>query len=157
MYYQAERRMEGPKALLSVAVIVAGLLLSNMASSPALHVGSGAVDVVGVWRWVQPDVDRPTAEAASPTLEIRRAPDGALEAMILVRSGGPVRGAYVSFEAGQVCMVTNGGVSFKGELSEDGSTIEGVLHYEGGRSSALLQRVEHRKMRRAAARRRYAT
>lgn len=157
MYYHAERKMDGMKALLSLAAIAAGLVLSNMAASPALHIGSGTVDVVGVWRWVQPGADGLTLDAASPTLEIRRAPDGELEATILVRSGNHLREADVSYDAGHLCMVTSGGASFKGQLSEDGSTIEGVLQYDGARSAAQLQRVERRKMRRAAERRPYAT
>jgi len=69
MYYHAERKMEGLKALLSLAAIVAGLALSNMAASPALHIGSGTGDVVGIWRWVQPGAGGRTLDAASPTLE----------------------------------------------------------------------------------------
>lgn len=84
MYYRTERKMEGLKALLSLAAIAARLVLSSMAASPSLHLGSG----------------------------------------------DHVRGADVFCDAGQVCMVTGGGVLFRGE---------------------------RRKMRRAAERRPYAT
>ena len=155
MYYGAERKKEGLKALMSVAAIAAGLVLSNMAASPALYLGAESGDVVGVWRWVEPAAEG--TSATSPLFEIRRAADGELEAMLLVRSGDKVGEANVSYDAGHLCMVTEHGASFKGELSEDGLMIEGVIQYGDARSTALLQRVEHRKMRRAAGRKAFAT
>lgn len=155
MYYATKRKNEGLKALLSVAAIAVGLLLSNMAASPSLYLAADSVDVVGVWRWVEPEADG--ADAASPLFEIRRAADGQLEAMILVRSGDHSSEADVSYDAGHLCMVTEQGTSFKGELSEDGLMIEGVIQYGGARSTALLKRVEHRNMRRAAGRKAYST
>ena len=154
MYYGATKRREGLRALLSVAAIAAGLVLSNIATSSTLYLEAETVDVVGLWQWVTPGE---TGQASTPLFEIRRAADGDLEAIVLVRSGDRVREADVSYDAGHLCMVTQHGASFKGELSEDGSSIKGVLQYEGARSSALLQRVEYRKMRRAAGRRAYAT
>ncbi|MCL7961152.1 MAG: hypothetical protein M8861_13245 [marine benthic group bacterium] len=154
MYYGATKRREGLRALLSVAAIAAGLVLSNIATSSTLYLETETVDVVGLWQWVAPGE---TGQASTPLFEIRRAADGDLEAIVLVRSGDRVREADVSYDAGHLCMVTQHGASFKGELSEDGSSIKGVLQYEGARSSALLQRVEYRKMRRAAGRRAYAT
>jgi hypothetical protein len=154
MYYGAERKTEGLKAVLSIAAIAAGLLLSSMAASPALYVGSGTVDVVGVWRWVSPDVTRPDE---TPVFEIRRDSEGRLKATILVRSSGHVHGADVSFDEGHVCLQTEDGASFKGELSDDGTRIQGVIHYGQSSSTALFERVEHRKLRKAAARRAYAT
>ena len=139
MYYAAKRKNEGLKALLSVAAIAVGLLLSNMAASPSLYLGADSVDVVGVWRWVEPAADG--ADAASPLFEIRRAPGGELEAMVLIRSGDHASEADVSYDAGHLCMVTEQGASFKGELSEDGSMIQGVIQYGGARSTALLRRV----------------
>ena len=56
-----------------------------------------------------------------------------------------------------MCMVTEQGASFKAEISKDGLMIEGVIQYGGARSTALLKRVEHRKMRRAAGRKAYST
>ena len=155
MYYGAERRREGLRAVMSMAAIAAGLVLSNMAASPALHMAAQSVDVVGLWQWVEPASQE--SQPATPLFEIRRAADGELEAMVLVRSGERVSEADVSYDAGHLCVVTEHGASFKGELSEDGLKIEGVIQYEGARSSALLQRVEHRKMRKAAGRRAYAT
>ena len=154
MYY-AKKRHEGLRALASVAAIAAGLVLSSMASSPAVYPGAETGDVVGVWRWVDPAGER--EQGVTPLFEIRRAADGALEAMVLVRPGDRVSEADVSFDAGQLCVVTEHGASFKGELSEDGLVIEGVIQFDGARTTALLQRVEHRKMRRAAGRRSYAT
>jgi hypothetical protein len=156
MYYGATRKREGLRALLSVAAIAAGLVLSNMAASSAPYLSGEVADVVGVWQWVDPAAER-SDEAATPLFEIRRTADGALEAMVLVRPGARVREANVSYDQGHLCMVTERGASFKGEISEDGTIIEGVIQFEGARSSALLQRVEHRKMRRAAGRRTYAT
>ena len=155
MYYGATRRREGLRALLSVAAIAAGLVLSNMAASPAQYVNTEAADVVGMWRWVDPAAER--SDAMTPLFEIRRAADGALEAVVLVRPGDRLREANVSYDHGKLCMVTEHGASFKGEISDDGLIIEGVIQFEGARSFALLQRVEHRKMRRAAGRRAYAT
>jgi len=154
MYYGATRRREGLRALLSVAAIAAGLVLSNIATSSTLYLEAESGDVVGLWQWVAPGE---TDQASTPLFEIRRAADGHLEAVVLVRSGDRVREADVSYDAGHLCMVTEHGASFKGELSEDGSLIEGVVQFEGTRSTALLQRVEHLKMRRAAGRRAYAT
>ena len=154
MYY-AKKRREGLKTLASVAALGSGLVLSNMASSPAVHLGAESGDVVGVWRWVDPAGDH--EQAVTALFEIRRAADGALEAMVLVRPGDRVREADVSFDAGQLCVVTEHGASFKGELSEDGRMIAGVIQFEGARTTALLQRVEHRNMQRAAGRRTYAT
>ncbi len=154
MYYGAERKREGLRALLSVAAIAAGLVLSNIAASSTLYPGAESGDVVGVWQWVEPGE---TSQAGTPLFEIRRAADGELEAMVLVRSGDRVSEADVSYDQGHLCMVTEHGASFKGELSDDGLMIEGVIQYEGSRSTALLQRVEHRKMRRAAGRKAYAT
>jgi len=154
MYYTGESRREGMKTVLSIAAIAAGLMLSNLASSPALHTGLNMGDVVGVWRWVDPSSER---EATTPLLEIRRASDGALQALVLVRPGDRAREADVSFDAGQLCMVTEHGASFQGQLSDDGSRIEGVIQFEGNRADALLQRVDVRKMRRAAGARAYAT
>jgi hypothetical protein len=155
MYYGAERKREGLKVLMSVAAIAAGLVLSNMAASPTLYLGADSGDVVGIWRWVEPAAG--STSATSPLFEIRRSADGELEAKLLVRSGDEVGDANVSYDAGHVCMVTEHGASFKGELSEDGLMIEGVIQYGEARSTALLQRVEHRKMRRAAGRKDYAT
>ncbi|MGB5304545.1 MAG: hypothetical protein WBO43_10315 [Gemmatimonadota bacterium] len=154
MYYGETRRREGLRALLSVAAIAAGLVLSNIATSSTLYLEAESGDVVGLWQWVEPGEN---SQARTPLFEIRRSADGHLEAMVLVRSGDRVREADVSYDAGHLCMVTEHGASFKGELSEDGSLIEGVIQFEGARSTALLQRVEHRKMRRAAGRRAYAT
>ena len=154
MYYGETRRREGLRALLSVAAIAAGLVLSNIATSSTLYLEAESGDVVGLWQWVAPGE---TDQASTPLFEIRRAADGHLEAVVLVRSGDRVREADVSYDAGHLCMVTEHGASFKGELSEDGSLIEGVVQFEGTRSTALLQRVEHLKMRRAAGRRAYAT
>ena len=155
MYYGAERKREGLKALMSVAVIAVGLVLSDMAASPALHMAAESGDVVGVWQWVEPAGER--SEEGRPLFEIRRAADGELEAMILVSFGDRVSEADVSYDEGHLCMVTEHGASFKGELSADGLVIQGVIQYVGARSTALLQRVEHRKMRRAAGRKDYAT
>lgn len=155
MYYEAKKRREGLRALASVAAIACGLVLSDMAASPALHLGSDTGDVVGVWRWVDPAGE--PDQGVTPLFEIRRAADGALEAMVLVRPGDRVREADVSFDAGELCMVTEHGASFKGELSPDGLVIEGVIQVDGARITALLERVEHRKMRRAAGRKAYAT
>ena len=70
--------------------------------------------------------------------------------------GSPVTG--ITQRDGRVSgVVTEHGASFKGELSDDGLVIEGVIQFDGARTTALLQRVEHRKMRRAAGRRAYAT
>ena len=153
MYYGAKSRREGMKALLSVAAIASGLVLSNMAASSSLKPGGD--DIVGVWRWVEPGGQ--AAYSGTPMFEIRRSPDGDLEAMVIVRSGSLVGQADVSYDAGYLCMVTDHGASFKGELSDDGSMIQGVIQYEGGQSAALLQRVEHRKMRRATGRKGYMT
>jgi hypothetical protein len=155
MYYDAKRKNEGLKALLSVAAIAVGLLLSNMAASPGLYLEAEAIDVVGVWRWVEPAADG--IDPSTPLFEIRRAADGELEAMVLIRSGDHASEADVSYDAGHLCMVTEQGASFKGELSDDGLVIEGVIQLGGARSTALLQRVERRKLRRAAGRRAYAT
>lgn len=155
MYYGAERKREGLKAFMSVAAIGAGLVLSNMAASPTPYLGADSGDVVGIWRWVEPAAGG--TSATSPLFEIRRSADGELEAKLLVRSGDEVGDANVSYDAGHVCMVTEHGASFKGELSEDGLMIEGVIQYGEASSTALLQRVEHRKMRRAAGRKDYAT
>lgn len=154
MYYGATRRREGLRVVLSIAAIAAGLMLSNLAASPALHPEITMTDVVGVWKWVDPAGAR---EATSPLLEIRRAADGALEALVLMRPGDGARQADVSYDEGSLCMVTEHGASFKGRLSADGREIEGVIQFEGTRANALLQRVEHRKMRRAAGPRAYAT
>jgi len=154
MYYATTRKNEGLKALLSVAALAVGLLLSSMAASPSFYLGADSADVVGVWRWVEPAADG--ADVASPLFEIRRAPDGQLEAMILIRSGDHSSEADVSYDAGHLCMVTEQGASFKGEISKDGLMIEGVIQYGGARSTALLKRVEHRKMRRAAGRKAYS-
>ncbi|MBT8461369.1 MAG: hypothetical protein KJO44_02520 [Gemmatimonadetes bacterium] len=151
MYYGVERRHEGLRVLLSVAAIASGLVLSDMAASPA----PGHGDVVGLWQWVEPAGDDGRAE--TPLFEIRRAADGELEATVLVREGNRLSEADVSYDAGHLCMVTEHGASFKGQLSDDGLKIEGVIRYEGARSTALLQRVEHRKVRRAAERKAYAT
>ena len=155
MYYGTQRKKEGLKALVSVAAIAAGLVLSNMAASPALYLGADSGDIVGIWRWVEPAAEGSTE--TSPLFEIRRAADGELEAKLLVRSGEKVGDADVSYDAGHLCMVTEHGASFKGELSEDGLMIEGVIQYGAVRSTALLQRVEHQKMRRAAGRKDYST
>ena len=155
MYYGTERRHEGFRAFLSVAAIAAGLVLSSMAASPGNYLGADSMDVVGVWQFVQPTADR-VADSA-PLFEIRRAADGELEAILLVRSGDRATEADVSFDAGHLCVVTEHGASFKGEISDDGLVIQGVIQFEGARSDALLQRVERRKMRRAAGRRAYAT
>jgi hypothetical protein len=154
MYYGATRRREGLKAVMSIAAIAAGLMLSDLAASPALQIDAKTGDVVGVWRWVDPSGHQ---EAATPLLQIRRASDGDLEALVLIRPGDRARQADVSYDQGHLCMVTEHGASFKGRLSEDGSMIEGVIQFEGTRANALLQRVEHRKMRRAAGLRSYAT
>jgi hypothetical protein len=155
MYYGAKRRREGLRALASVATIAAGLVLSSMASSHGSYMGAEFDDVVGLWRWVDAAGERD--QSVAPLLEIRRAADGALEAMVLVRPGDRVREADVSFDAGHLCMVTEHGASFKGDLSADGRLIEGIVQFDGTRMTALLQRVEHRKMRRAAGRSAYAT
>lgn len=155
MYYGARRKNEGLKAVLSVAAIAVGLVLSNMAASPGLYLAADSLDVVGVWRWVEPAAEE-SAET-SPLFEIRRSADGDLEATILVRSGRHSAEADISYDAGHLCVVTEQGASFKGEISEDGLVIEGVIHYGGSRSTALLQRVERRKLRRAAGRKAYAT
>jgi len=154
MYYAAKERREGWRALASVAAIVAGFALSQ-ATSPALHLGAETGDVVGVWRWVDPAGER--SPSVTPLFEIRRGADGALEAMVLVSPGDRVREADISFTEGHLCMVTQHGASFQGELSEDGRVIDGVIQFDGARASAQLQRVEHRKMRRAAGRKTYAT
>ena len=154
MYYVGDRRREGLKAVLSIAAIVAGLMLSNLAASPAPDAGLNVGDVVGVWRWVDPTSER---EATTPLLEIRRASDGALQALVLVHPGDRAREADVSYDAGHLCMVTEHGASFQGRLSEDGSRIEGVIQFEGNRADLRLQRVDVRKMRRAAGARAYAT
>ncbi|MEK6255378.1 MAG: hypothetical protein N2B05_11840 [Gemmatimonadales bacterium] len=153
MYYDATRRREGLRALLSVAAIAAGLVLSNIAASSTLYLEAESGDVVGLWQWVEAGA----TSQSTPLFEIRRSANGDLEAMVLVRSGDRVREADVSYDEGHLCMVTEHGASFTGELSKDGLLIEGVIQYEGSRSTALLQRVEHRKMRRAAGRRAYAT
>lgn len=155
MIYGAERKHEGLRVLLSVAVIAVGIVLSDMAASPTLYPDPGPGDVVGVWQWVEPASDR--AGTGTPLFEIRRAADGELEATVLVRSGDRMGEADVSYDGGRLCVVTEHGASFKGELSDDGREIEGVIQYEGARSTALLQRVEHRKMRRAAGPKAYAT
>jgi hypothetical protein len=155
MYYAAKKRREGLRALASLATIAAGLVLSNMAASPGAYVSAETGDIVGVWRWVNPAGE--PGPGVTPLFEIRRAADGALEAVVLVSPGERVREADVSFDAGHLCVVTEHGASFKGELSKDGLVIEGVIQFDGARATALLQRVEHRKMRRAAGRRAYAT
>lgn len=155
MFYGVERKREGLKALLSVAAIASGLVLSDMAASPALSRDTEVADIVGLWQWVEPA--GATSRASTPLFEIRRAADGELEAMVRVRSGDRVSEADVSYTEGHVCMVIEHGASFKGELSHDGLMIEGVIQYGGARSPVQLQRVEHRKMRRAAGRRVYAT
>ncbi len=140
------------KATLSLAAIAAGLVLSNVAAHPTMYAGDGVLDVVGVWRWV-PE----SSNAQSPLFEIRREATGELTARIVARSGDRPHEADVSFNAGSVCMVTEGGASFKGELSEDGSRIRGVVRYGNSKTSAMLERVEHRKLRRAVAGRMFAT
>ncbi len=154
MYYTTRKRHEGLRALLSVAAIAAGLVLSNMATAPGSYLGAEGMDVVGLWQFVPAAAQK--ADAA-PLFEIRRAADGELEATLVVRSGDRVTGADVSFDEGHLCVVTEHGASFKGEISDDGLVIHGVIQYEGARSNALLQRVERRKMRRAAGRKAYAT
>ena len=94
MYYATTRKNEGLKALLSVAALAVGLLLSSMAASTSFYLGADSADVVGVWRWVEPAADG--ADVASPLFEIRRAPDGLLEAMIVIRSGDHSSEADVS-------------------------------------------------------------
>ena len=155
MFY-GERRFEGLKALLSIAAIASGLLLSNMAASGSMYFGNGPVDVVGVWQWVTQGEER-AGDTSGPVFEIRRSADGELKALITVRSGDYIHRADVSVDGGQVCMTTDDGASFSGELSNDGRSIEGVIYYGGESSSALLERVERRKMRRAAGRKAYAT
>ena len=155
MYYATKRKNERLKALLSVAAIAVGLLLSSMAASPSLYLAADSGDVVGVWRWVEPAAEG--IDESTPLFEIRRAADGELEAMVLIRSGDHASEADVSYDEGHLCMVTEKGASFKGELSEDGLIIEGVIQFGGARSTALLQRVERRKLRRAAERRAYST
>ena len=155
MMYGTDGRFEGFKALLSMAVIASGMLLSNVAASGTLHSGYGPVDVVGLWRWVVHGEDQ-ALDRSGPIFEIRRSADGRLEA-ISARSGDHVRGADVSVDDGQVCMVTQNGASFSGKISDDGLRIRGTLRYGGERSSAVLERVEHRKLRRAAGHEAYAT
>ena len=152
MFDGAERRFEGLKATLSFAAVAAGILLSNMAAHSVPSSAEGKADVVGVWGWVATSKD-----AATPVFEIRRNAAGELTAKIVARSGGPVHGADVSYEAGRICMVTEDGASFKGTLSEDGTRIHGVIRYGNTSASALLERIEHRKLRRAAARQLFAT
>lgn len=155
MYYGGERRREGLRALLSVAVIAAGFVVSNMAASSHAYSGTNPEDVVGVWRWVEPAGDANARE--TPLVEIRRAADGALEALIQARSGDIASPADISFDSGHLCVVTRHGASFKGRMSDDGLLIEGVLQYEGARLSAQFQRVAYRKLRRATGRSDYAT
>ncbi len=156
MFYGGKSRFEGLKAMLSIAAIAAGFALSDMAASPTGYLSSGPVDVVGVWQWVMQGEGQ-ARHAAGPMFEIRRAEDGHLEALIKAGSGSRLLGADVRVDDGQVCMITRDGASFSGELSDDGRRIDGVIHYGGESSSAILKRVEHRKMRRAAGRKAYAT
>lgn len=156
MFYGTKRRFEGMKALLSVAAIATGLMLSNMAASSPLYMGNGQDEVLGVWQWVTQGEEE-ASDGSGPVFEIRRAVDGHLEALIKVRSGDPVHGADVKVDGDQVCMVTGDGASFSGELSDDGLRIRGVIYYGGESSSVMLERVVRRKMPRAAGRKAYAT
>lgn len=155
MFNRTAGRFEGWKAALSVAAIAAGLALSDMAASGTTYTVDGPGDVVGVWQWVMQG-EGESRDVSGPFFDIRRAADGELKAIITVRSGRDVARADISVEGGQVCVITADGASFSGELSEDGLRIQGVLHYEGESSSAMLKRVERRKMRGAAGRKAYA-
>lgn len=156
MYYGARSRFEGMKAILSVAAVAAGFVLSDMAASSRGSVGDGPGDVVGVWQWVMQGEGQ-SRDAAGPLFEIRRSADGHLRALIKATSGRKLLGADVSVDGGHVCMVTHDGASFSGELSHDGRRIDGFVKYGGETSSAVLKRVEHRKLRRAAGSKAYAT
>jgi hypothetical protein len=153
--FHGTSRFEGLKALLSVAAIAAGLTLSRVAASDTVPPMDAPADVVGVWQWVSQDEGH-AHSVSGPLFEIRRAADGQLTGFISVGSGDHAYGAEVSVDGVQVCMVTEGGASFSGQLSEDGLRIRGVIHYGSERSSAVLQRVERRKLRRAAERKVYA-
>jgi hypothetical protein len=148
MYYGAERKREGTRALLSVVAIAAGVVLSNTASTSAFL---GSTDVEGVWRWVSQTADEQAQVVRSRVFEIRRDADGQLRATIAARSGAHVDGAEVSFDDGHICMITDEGASFSGEISEDGSLIHGVIEFGGARQSALLERVD-RPIRKTSAR-----
>ncbi len=137
--------------MLSVAVLAAGAMLSNMVG-PAF--AGNAADVVGVWKWV---AEMPTQEkeaSVTPLLEIRRDLEGDLEVRILARgrtrAHGTVDGTRITFEEGHLCVVAGDGTSFKGELSHDGRQIEGVIHYSGGRSTVQLKRVERKAVKQAS-------
>ena len=90
MYYGATKRREGLRALLSVAAIAAGLVLSNIATSSTLYLEKETVDVVGLWQRVAPGE---TSQASTPLFEIRRAADGDLEAIVM-NAGGASSGPW---------------------------------------------------------------
>jgi hypothetical protein len=158
MFNGVERKgFDGLKAVLSVAAIAAGLLLSSMAGPDFVATGDGSTDIVGLWRWVVESPGENEGAADVQLFEIQRDFDGRLTARMLSRDRANRHAdTRVSYDEGQVCVVAGDGTSFKGQVSDDGSRIEGVIRYQGSHSAAQLRRVDRRKLR-AAERRTYAT
>jgi hypothetical protein len=144
-------RNEGLRTLLSAVVIVVGTWLAGDVGQTGLegNVYEATGDIVGVWSWV---AESPADEAWSDDpvasfFEFKEVNSNLMaRVMLRDRTGSSIeRVTSISFENGELCLVTSGGTEFKGLLSPDGHAIEGTIESDGFRSTVSLERVVTRK------------